>query len=135
MIDTIHRFLAITGRVTDDATSGPIAGAQARIVSAPRGFQPRMGQAGANTGPQDLEVTGPDGFFHFMNLPNGDYEIELKAMGAPPVNAKLAVVRAPGVAMRPVNADVKLDLTATPAAAATKPAKSKADRRPKEERR
>jgi hypothetical protein len=135
VIDTIHHFVAIAGRVMDDLTGRPIAGAQATIVSAPAKFQPRTSQAGDNTGLQDLTATGPDGFFHFMDLPNGDYEIQFNATGAPPVSAKLAVARVPGVVTRPVYADVKLEVIATPAVVATKPAKSEADQRPKGKKR
>jgi hypothetical protein len=125
MIDTIHRFVAIAGRAIDDSAGKPVAGAQARIVSGPPGFQPSVGHLD----------TRPDGLFYFMDLPNGDYVIELKAAGAPPVNTRVAVARASGAVMPPANADAKLELHATQATVVTKPAKSKTERRPNEQKR
>jgi hypothetical protein len=120
MIDRIHHFVAITGRATDEVTGKPVAAARVNLVSEGKFLVRR-----------DQQVTGPDGFFYFMDLPNGEYRIQVSAPGAPPASAKVQVTRALDKFTRPATADVTLKLTERPKSPEAPSAKAKSDKRPK----
>lgn len=126
----IRHFAAVAGLATDEATGKPVRGARAEIVDAPKTFR-------ARTPPGDPErftvmFTGSDGHFHFMDLPNGAYEIRVSAPGAVPASAKVKVERAPGAIVRPEIADVTLAIPPAPGAPPVRGARAKLDRRARE---
>jgi hypothetical protein len=81
----IRHQAALAGVVTNGATSAPIAGATVRISSAPVEFTSwlslRALQYGADwnsmTSRPDLTVSAPDGWFHFLDLPDGSYTVSV----------------------------------------------------------
>lgn len=123
MIDRIHRFVAITGRATDEATGNSVAAARVDLQRQ----QPPSERS-------ELAVTGPDGYFYFMDLPNGEYQIRATTQGAPPASVNVRLTRTAGKVTKPVVADVTMRLTEpTTQASEAQSGKSKTDKRQKKQ--
>jgi len=123
-----HHFVAIAGRAVDESTNRPVAGADAEITSGPAEFERRRAAMGPwlPAASRDGRVkTAPDGIFYFVDLPDGTYEIRVKAAGAPPVNARVTVNRSGRAVAPPSVVDVAVQLTRLPDSPSPKPIKSK----------
>lgn len=83
---TLHQ-VAIAGKVVDPETSLGVAGASVSITSMPAtftkwlslralGYQDRWDRLAERP---DRTVTAPDGFFRFIDLPDGDYTVTVSA--------------------------------------------------------
>ncbi len=84
VFETIRRQVAIMGKVTDRATGKPLEGVHIRIVDGPPAFTERISVLEAIHGPAwdlfakgpDRTWTRPDGFYYFMDLPDGTYRLQ-----------------------------------------------------------
>jgi len=124
----IHHFVAIAGRAIDESTSRPVAGADAEIASGPAEFERRraaMGPWVKAASRDDRVKTSADGIFCFLDLPDGTYELLVKAAGAPPANAVVTVNRSGRAVAPPSVVDVALQLTRLPDSPSPKPIKSR----------
>ncbi len=83
----VHRQVAIAGRVTDALTGQPLEGAHVRLASASKVFKRRvqawsLQRGGAvPRGRPDETGTGPDGHFHFLDLPRARYTVTASLPG------------------------------------------------------
>jgi hypothetical protein len=127
MIAEVHHFAAIAGTVTNEADGKPVRGAIVEIVSAPEPFRLVQALREQQFGRKwrwmqqrvDRTVTGEDGHFHFLDLPNGDYIIAVRAAGAlEAAKVEAGVARKPNTVEKPVKADAALKF---PAVAPPKP--------------
>ncbi len=84
VFETVRRQVTIAGVVTDRISGKPLEKAEIHIVSGPSGFLSRLdmlagihGKAWSAMGRRpDRTQTGPDGHFHFMDLPDGNYTLK-----------------------------------------------------------
>ncbi len=84
--------IAIAGRVLDDSTQEAIAGAIVKIIEMPDKFRTYLSLKELQYGSQwqkmsdraDRKITASDGYFYFVDLPTGDYKLEVSvnAIGA-----------------------------------------------------
>jgi Carboxypeptidase regulatory-like domain len=80
---------AIAGGLTNAQTSRPIGGAQVRIIAGPLEFTELLAWLATQHGDRwpglrerlDRTRTGTDGHFHFLDLPNGQYTLEVSLPG------------------------------------------------------
>ncbi|HBE16263.1 MAG TPA: hypothetical protein DEG17_25055 [Cyanobacteria bacterium UBA11149] len=85
----VHQ-VAIAGQVRDGETSGPIHQARVKIVDMPDSLKTKLAlkakQYGVNWEnlPQRLDQTysAVDGFFHFIDLPEGEYKLAVSLPGS-----------------------------------------------------
>jgi hypothetical protein len=88
----VRHAVAIAGRVTDAQTNKALAKAQVQITNAPVEFSEWLGTRARQYGERwdtmeerpDRTRTAPDGHFHFLDLPNGNYtlNVSLPASGS-----------------------------------------------------
>ena len=79
----LRRQIAIAGQITTEVDELPIAGAQVQITAAPTAFMNKIRLNAKQYGLvwEDMEqrvdrtVTAVDGFYYFLDLPDGDYTI------------------------------------------------------------
>ena len=79
----VRHQAALAGQVVESHAQQPIAGAQVQVVSAPAGFmamlalrQKQYGTAWDSLASRpDRTLAAPDGHFHFLDLPDGDYTL------------------------------------------------------------
>jgi hypothetical protein len=77
--------VAIAGRVNDAQTGKPIPDAEVVITVMPKAFKTRLEGASKQFGVRwaamsqrlDKTRTRPDGLFHFLNLPDGKYTLDV----------------------------------------------------------
>jgi hypothetical protein len=84
-LEQIRRQVAIVGRVTDAQTGQPVRGAQVTITSGPPEFLARLKivrEVVRSKQPPDLAVTGPDGHYHYVDLPAGAYTLTVTLSAA-----------------------------------------------------
>lgn len=89
-LDPIDHQAAIAGRAIDAETKRPIAGVVVTITAMPAPFQKwlslralRYGDDWASLSARpDRMTTGEDGFFHFMDLPDGVYTLSFSVPSA-----------------------------------------------------
>jgi hypothetical protein len=75
--------VAIAGRVTDELSGRPVEGARVELTAAPTGFSAWLALRALESGPgwdalperPDRAGVGPDGHFHFLDLPDGKYTV------------------------------------------------------------
>ena len=72
-----RRRVALTGRVTEAETGHPVAGACVAISSAPA----KVATAHAAAPHKATTASGPDGHFHFLDLPSGSYAVTASVPG------------------------------------------------------
>jgi len=85
---TIRHFAAIAGVVSDQGSGKPVSGALVEIVSHP--------DAALNIlpfGQPARATTGPDGHYHFLDLPDGAYQLSVTAAGAEECIVQAEVMR------------------------------------------
>jgi len=119
----VAHWAAIAGRVTDAITGRGIGGAQVRL-QAPPAFAARLRLVGLQHGERwdlmaerpDRTQTRADGHFHFIDLPPGDYTVEVELPGCgsryAPASAGVAVRRDEQGAITLATLDLKLPATA-----------------------
>ena len=83
--------VAIAGRVREGKTQQAIAGAMVEIIEMPEKLKAILSLKALQYGSQwqkmsdrlDRKITASDGSFYFVDLPTGDYQLEVsfKAMG------------------------------------------------------
>jgi hypothetical protein len=93
---TIRHFAAIAGSVTDRDTGKPVAGALVEIVSLPDAARDAL----PFTQPVRT-TTGPDGHYHFLDLPDGSYELSVTAAGREETRMQAKVQRSPAKSTKP----------------------------------
>lgn len=83
-LDLVVRRLAMAGRVTDAATGRPLPGAVAQITASPKEYQAwaetRRAELASRTppgAPPEVAVSGPDGWFRWLDLPPGKYTVDV----------------------------------------------------------
>lgn len=89
-IDHRRHRVAIAGRVVDAATGKPVSGADVKISEMPDAMKRRLEIAAAAYGTrwsamgerQDRTQSRDDGIFFFLDLPNGDYELQVSLASA-----------------------------------------------------
>ena len=77
--------VAIAGRVLDKETQQAIAGAIVKIIEMPDKFRKQLSLKELQSGSQwekisdraDRKITASDGYFYFVDLPTGDYKLEV----------------------------------------------------------
>jgi len=116
----IRHFVAIAGRVTADSDRLPVAGAEVQLVGYPPSFKALLETQEKQTGGQtrrlreqhaDRTVSGADGHYHFMDLPNGEYEIEVTAEGASErARVRVNLARESIAVQKPERADVTVGI-------------------------
>ena len=82
--------VAIAGRVLDGGTKQPISGAMVKIIKMPQKFQTILSLKKLQYGAQwekmsdraDRKITASDGYFYFVDLPEGDYKLKASLPGA-----------------------------------------------------
>jgi len=127
----VRHFAAVAGRVMDETTDKPVAGARVEIVNAPPAFRARKHPKAGDPDRASV-LTGRDGHFHFLDLPEGNYEIQATVAGAPPASRKVPVARNAAGA-KPENADMMLKIPPMPGAPPSR-SKVKLDRRAREKK-
>jgi len=88
--ETTRHQVAIAGQVSDFETTRSIAGALVRITAAPAEFLTRLAALAQQYGADwatlrerpDQTATAPDGHFHFLDLPNGQYTLTVSLPGS-----------------------------------------------------
>lgn len=87
--ETVRRQVAISGSVKDMVTRKPLGGVEVVVVSGPPAFVSELELLKKiygihRDGLKNLSVktnTGNDGFFYFMDLPDGNYTVEARCPG------------------------------------------------------
>jgi hypothetical protein len=87
--EEVRHQAAISGGLTNSQTGKAIGGAQARITAGPPEFTNLLTLLAAQHGNRwsalrerlDRTRTDPDGHFHFLDLPNGQYTLEVSLPG------------------------------------------------------
>jgi Carboxypeptidase regulatory-like domain len=87
--EIVRHRVAIAGRVTDAQTGRTIGGAQVRITTAPAAFTDGLALRAIQYGAgwtamaerPDRTRTAPDGHFHFLDLPDGQYTLTASLPG------------------------------------------------------
>ena len=82
--------VAIAGRVLDRETKQVIAGAIVKIIEMPDKFKTQLSLKALQYGSQwekmsdraDRKITASDGYFYFVDLPTGDYKLEVSFPGS-----------------------------------------------------
>ena len=77
--------VAIAGRVLEGETKEPISGAMVEIIEMPEKFNEILSLKALQYGSQwekmsdraDRQITASDGYFYFVDLPTGDYKLEV----------------------------------------------------------
>lgn len=90
ILEPARRQVAIAGTVTDGQTSKPIGGALVKITSGPETFNKIIEMKAIQYGATwdtlkerpDLFYTRPDGHYHFVNLPDGSYTLDVSLPGS-----------------------------------------------------
>ena len=113
-----HR-VAIGGRVVDEKTRRPVAGAVVNLTAVPEEFKERC-TASADAARQsvskqvnrlDQTRTSAAGYYYFLDLPKGPYELRATGLGrTPPVatgKAKVSVDQSGDVVMATVDMVLK----------------------------
>lgn len=88
--EIVRRQVAIAGRVTDARTGKPIGGARVEIADAPDVLVAQLALKARQHGVRwdamperpDRARTAADGYFHFLDLPDGDYTLVAWLPGA-----------------------------------------------------
>ena len=88
--ETTRHQVAIAGQVSDFETTRSIAGALVRITAAPAEFLTQLAALAQQYGAEwatlrerpDQTATAPDGHFHFLDLPNGQYTLAVSLPGS-----------------------------------------------------
>ena len=83
LVVTVRHQVAIAGRITDAQTGTPIAGANVQIATGPAAWTDALAKLAAVHGAAwatlqerpDRRRTSADGHFHFLDLPNGAYQL------------------------------------------------------------
>ena len=117
--EVVRHQVAITGRVTDVQTRQAIGGALVSIMDAPAAFTNRLALRAQQYGPAwvsmlerpDRTTTAPDGHFHFLDLPDGQYTLMASLPGS---GSRYGTVQATATIAR--DAQGKLTLAAAPMA-------------------
>jgi len=113
-IDSVHHQVAIAGQVSDALTRKAIAGAlvQIEIDTAPQAFTSQLALRKKQDGDRwetmverlDRALTRADGHFHFMDLPNGQYRLNVSLPGLGSrygkTQAEVVVARNPGGSLK-----------------------------------
>lgn len=113
-----HRVV-IGGRVVEEKTKRPVSGALVALTSMPEKFQVRCAasvEAASQSGPGgvarlDQTRTSAAGYYSFLDLPEGQYELRAIGLGrTPPVGtgkAKVSLDRGGNVTMATVDLVLK----------------------------
>jgi hypothetical protein len=88
--ETARHQVAIAGRATDFQTNQSLAGALVQITAAPAAFMARLAALAAEHGAAwamllerpDRAVTGADGHFHYLDLPDGPFTLMASLPGS-----------------------------------------------------
>lgn len=83
-ISVSNQKIAIAGRVLEAETEKIISGAIVKIIEMPETFKDILSRKALQYGSQwekmferlDRKITASDGYFHFVNLPSGEYILE-----------------------------------------------------------
>lgn len=118
-----NRQVAIAGRILEGETEKTISGALVEITVMPKIFKTQLSMKKLQYGSQwgkmwertDRKITTRDGYFHFTNLPPGEYVLEISlpgsASGYNKVSKKLEVLSSLNGKIQTTMADIVLSPT------------------------
>lgn len=92
-LDRISHRAALGGRVVDALSKLPLSGAEVRITNGPAAWKARVTALAAGARVVDRSTTDSDGFFRYLDLPTGSYELSARLGGTryAPVTSTVAV--------------------------------------------
>jgi hypothetical protein len=132
-VSEVRHFVAIAGRVTSNVDQQAVAGAELQLVGYPPSLKMRLEAQEKKGGEQRpwlaeqayRTLSHDDGHFYFIDLPNGDYEIEVTAAGVTEkTRVPVRLARQPIAVQRPEKVDLVVQMK--PAQLAKSPPDSRA---------